>query len=336
MADPVRIGIVGAGTIVQVAHLPVLKRLQGATVVGICDNDEQKARALANRYEIPTVSDDLEELLGQTPIDVLVICTPNHLHEAHLITGLNAGTHVLVEKPLALSPTSAERVMAVAGRSDRIVMVSVNHRYRPDVQTVRSFIQSGELGDIDSIRASWHVARPSRAQLGWRQQRARSGGGAMIDLGVTMLDLCLWLVDYPKPVRVSAALSMAGRDHPVEQSGDAFIVCENGPSIFVDVTWRHIGKGERFGVGLRGAKGTAGINPLNVWKEMHGVAHDVSPTGSGSRENFFVSSFRAQWAHFLAAVRGEAVAPSLDEQLTVLRLVDAIYRSHNDGRDIVP
>ena len=80
-------------------------------------------------------------------------------------------------------------------------------------------------------------------------------------------------------------------------------------SLFVDVTWHHLGEGERFGVGLRGSKGSAAINPLTVWKELHGVPVDVSPTGSGSRENAFTASYRAEWAHFEAAIAGEAKVP---------------------------
>jgi len=121
----------------------------------------------------------------------------------------------------------------------------------------------------------------------------------------------------------------------VEQSGSAFVVCENGVSIFADVTWHHLGEGERFGVGVRGSRGTGAINPLTVWKELHGVPMDVSPSGSGSRENAFTASYRAEWAHFEAAIAGEAKVPSLEEHLTLHRVVDAIYRSAQDGRDVV-
>ena len=157
----------------------------------------------------------------------------------------------------------------------------------------------------------------------------------MLDLGLSILDLGLWLGGAPAPVRVSANLDSAGKERPVEQGGSAFVVCENGMSIFVDVTWHHLGEGERFGVGLRGTKGTAGINPLNVWKELHGVAVDVSPTGSVSRENAFTASYRAEWAHFQAAIAGEAKIPALQEHLTLHKVLDAIYRSALDGRVVV-
>jgi predicted dehydrogenase len=333
-SERLKVGIIGGGAIAQVAHLPVLKKMRSVEVQAICDTDLPKARALASRFGVKDAFDDIEELLRYETLDAVVICSPNHLHESHIQAALSANLHVLVEKPLALSATSVQRVLRAVEKHDRVLMVGMNHRYRPDVQIVRSFVQSGELGTIESIRGSWHVFRPSRAHLGWRQRREESGGGAMLDLGLSILDLGLWLGGSSPPARVSASLDPHGQERAVEHSGSAFVVCENGTSVFVDVTWRHLGEGERFGVGLRGSKGTAGINPLNVWKELHGVAVDVSPTGSVSRENAFTASYRAEWAHFQAAIAGEAKVPSLQEHLTLHKVVDAIYRSAYDGRDV--
>ncbi|HEY7635813.1 MAG TPA: Gfo/Idh/MocA family oxidoreductase [Gemmatimonadales bacterium] len=333
-SERLRVGIVGGGAITQVAHLPVLKKLKTIEVEAICDTDLPKARALADRFGVKDAFDDIEELLRFETLDAVVICSPNHLHESHIQAALSANLHVLVEKPLTMSMASAQRIIRAAEKRDRVVMVGMNHRYRPDVQIVRSFVQSGELGTVESVRGSWHVFRPSRAQLGWRQRRDQAGGGAMLDLGLSVLDLGLWLGGNPAPARVSASLDLSGKERAVEQSGSAFVVCAGGMSLFVDVTWHHLGAGERFGVGVRGSKGTAAINPLMVWKEMHGMPVDVSPTGSGSRENAFTASYRAEWAHFEAAVAGEAKFPSLEEHLVLHRVVDAIYRSAADGRDV--
>src|SRR5688572_30980504 len=281
--ERLKVGIIGGGAITQVAHLPVLKKLKVVEVPAICDTDLPKARALADRFGIKDAFDDIEDLLRFEALDAVVICSPNHLHESHILAALSAGLHVLVEKPLAMTATSAARILRAVEKHGRVVMVGMNHRYRPDVQIVRSFVQSGELGAVESVRGSWHVFRPGRAQLGWRQRRDQAGGGAMLDLGLSILDLGLWLGNTPTPVRVSACLDAVGKERAVEQSGSAFVVCENGMSLFVDVTWHHVGEGERFGVGIRGSRGTAAINPLTVWKEMHGVPMDVSPTGSGSR-----------------------------------------------------
>lgn len=334
MSEALRVGVVGAGAISQVAHLPVLRKLKGVEVAAVCDADFPKARALADRFQVKDAFDDIEDLLGHTALDAVVVCTPNHLHESHVLAALRAGLHVLAERPLAVNLAGAQRVARAAEKKDRVVMVGMNHRYRADVQLVRSYVQAGELGEVESVRGSWHVFRPSRAMLGWRLKRDLAGGGAMLDLGLSILDLGFWLAGNPTPVRVSATLDRAGREKATEYAGSAFVVCENGACIFVDVTWHHLGEGERFGVGLRGSKGTASINPLKVWKELHGAPVDVAPTGSGTRENVFTASYRAEWAHFLAAIRGEAKAPPLDEHLALHRVVDAIYRSADDGREV--
>ncbi len=335
MDQPLKIAIIGGGAVTQIAHLPTLRKLKGVEVIAICDNDLPKARALADRFQIKDAFNDIEDLFGYEELDAVLLCTPNHLHEAHILAALSANLHVLVEKPLGTSGASVQRLLRAIEKKDRIVMVGMNHRYRTDVQLVRSFVQSGELGEIDSVRGSWHVSRPSRAHLGWRLRREESGGGAMLDLGLSVIDLGLWLAGNPTPVRVSASLDRPGKERAVEQSGSAFVVCENGASVFVDVTWHNIGGSERFGVGLRGSKGTAAINPLVVWKELNGVPTDVAPTSSVSRENTFVASFRAEWAHFLAAIRGEVKAPNLQDHLTLHKVMDAVYKSANDGRDVL-
>jgi predicted dehydrogenase len=314
MADNLRVGIIGGGAIVQVAHLPVLRKIKGVDVVAMCDTDLPKARAIASRFGVPNAYDDIEDVLRTD--------------------GLDAGLNVLVEKPLAITAQSAQKIIRAVEKQDRLVMVGLNHRYRPDVQIVRSFVQSGELGPVDSVRGSWHVFRPSRSQLGWRQRRELSGGGVMLDLGLSILDLALWLAGTPVPARVSAALDVTREDQGVEQSGSAFVVCENGASVFVDVTWHHVGEGERFGVGLRGGKGTAAINPLKVWKELNGVPVDVSPTGSVGRENPFMASYRAEWAHFQALLAGQATPPNLYEHLMLHKVIDAIYESAARGKDV--
>jgi predicted dehydrogenase len=251
-----------------------------------------------------------------------------------VLAGLAAGLHILVERPMAMNTSSAQKLVRAAEKRGRVMMVGMNHRYRPDVQLVRSFVQSGELGQVDSVRGSWHLFKPSRQQAPWRQRRDTAGGGVLLDLGLGMLDLGLWLAGNPVPVRASATWDEPARERGVEQSGAAFVVCENGTSLFFDVTWHHVGPGERFGMGLRASKGTASINPLSVWKELHGVPTDVSPTGSASRETVFALSYRAEWAHFLAAVAGDVKAPDLADIVLLHKVMDAIYRSAAEGKDI--
>ena len=336
MSDPVRVALVGAGGVAQVAHLPVLRKLAGVEISAICDNDLSKAQALAVRFEVRDTYDDIEEVLRYGKPDAVVICTPNHLHEIHVVAALSAGVHVLCERPLALSLEGVERVLQASEKYGKRVMVGMNHRFRADVQAVRGFLAGGELGSIDMIRGGWFTFQPSatRQQLGWRLRRAQAGGGAMLDLGLPLIDLGLWLAGWPIPKRITAHVVGGGRE-TVEEMGMALIVCENGLSIGVAVSWRHLGRGERFWFEMVGKKGTAAIAPLRVYKEIHGAPTDVTPTGASGRETPFIQSYRAEWTYFLAVIRGDVNAPPPKDQVLLQRVLEAVYRSADEGRDIL-
>src|SRR5439155_15692520 len=110
-SERLRVGVIGGGAIAQVAHLPVLRKLKSVDVQAICDTDLPKARALADRFGVKDAFDDIEELLRYEALDAVVICSPTHLHESHIQAALSANLHVLVEKPLAMSATSAQRII---------------------------------------------------------------------------------------------------------------------------------------------------------------------------------------------------------------------------------
>ncbi len=334
MNDPLRVAVVGAGAIAQVAHLPVLRRLAGVEIACICDNDLSKAQALAGRFDVKETYDDIEEVLKYARADAVVICTPNHLHETHVVTALAAGLHVLCERPLALSTGGVENVLRASERYGRRVLVGMNHRFRPDVQVVRGFLAGGELGSLEVIRGGWYTFQPSRQQLTWRLRRQEAGGGAFLDLGLPLLDLGLWLAGWPIPKRVSAHLPGRGAD-TVEDMGSALVVCENGVSVSVDSSWRYLGEGERFWFDVVGKKGAATIGPLRVFREVHGTPTDVTPTGASGRETAFTQSYRAEWTYFLAVMKGDVNAPPPKDQLALQRVVDAVYRSADEGRDVI-
>jgi len=336
MSDPVRVAVIGAGSIAQVAHLPVLRKIAGIDIAAICDNDLSKAQAVGARFDVREAYDDIEEVLKYSRPDAVVICTPNHLHEIHVAAALSAGVHVLCERPLSLSIEGVERVLKAAERYGKRVMVGMNHRFRTDVQAVRGFLAGGELGMIDMIRGGWFTFQPTaaRQQLGWRLRRAEAGGGAMLDLGLPLIDLGLWLAGWPIPKRITAHLVGGGRE-TVEEMGMALIVCENGLSLGVAVSWRHLGRGERFWFEMVGKKGTADISPLRVYKEVHGVPTDVTPTGASSRETPFIQSYRAEWTYFLAVIKGDVNAPPPKDQLTIHRVLEAVYRSSDEGHDVL-
>jgi predicted dehydrogenase len=309
--------------------------MDGVSVVGICDYDGPKARSLAARFEVPDVYEDIEELLEYTKPEAVLVCTPNHLHEVHVKAALRAGVHVLCERPLGLSTTAVRGLIEAKKRSGKALVVGMNHRFRRDVQAVRMFLEGGELGDIHAVRGGWYVFRPARQALGWRSHHQQSGGGAMFDLGLGLIDLSLWVCEGAEPRHVAASFDSdwAGAGS-VEDAGCALIVCEGGTSVFVDVSWRYVGPAERYWFGVTGGQGSAQIGPLTVFKELHGSAVDVTPTGALGREGEFSASYHAEWAHFLAVVRGNVEQPDLSDQLTLHRVMEAVYQSAVEGRSI--
>jgi len=327
----VRIGIVGAGAIAQIAHLPVLRKMRGVTIAGICDSDGPKARALAQRLGIGDAYTDIEDLLEFANVDAVVISTPSHLHEIHAIAALAAGAHVIVERPLALTSAGVAKVLKAAEKAKKNALVAMNHRFRSDVQAVQKFIAGGELGDLATIRTGWHIFRARKQQLGWRSRQAESGGGVMMDLGLPMVDLAWWIAGRPKVERVSAHMRSTGQ---VDDVGSALLYCEGGLSIFCDVSWRFVGPGERFWLDVQGTKGSASVTPFKVFKELHGTPTDVTPTGAAGREHVFSMSYRWEWAYFIAGVRGEVALVPPEDQVQLHRIVEAIYRSADEQRDI--
>jgi len=331
VTERTRIGLLGAGAISQQAHLPVLAKMRGVELVGLCDSDGAKARALADRFGVPNVFTDIDDLLELDTLDAIVVATPNHLHEPHVLSGLARKLHVLCERPLALTARGVERILAAATRADRKVSVANNHRFRTDVQALERFLQGGELGRVVGIRAgSYHQARPD----GWRTRRPESGGGVFFEHGLPMLDLALWLADFPEPQRVSAHMDRGRGGTAVEDSMLVHLECAPGLSCSFDISWSYIGESDRWWFEVLAARGSARLSPLRVVKSLNGRPTDVSPTGAAARESVFLQSYRAELAHFIAVLDGEAKYEAPADQVIVMRVLEAIYRSADDGREV--
>jgi predicted dehydrogenase len=331
MTEPVRIGVVGAGAIAQLTHLPVLSRMRGAQLVAVCDNDRPKARALADRFDIPDVYTDIEDLLEQDDLTAVVIATPNHLHEPHVLSAIAAGKDVLCERPIALTARGVERIVNAATRAGRKVLAANNYRFRSDVQALAGFLRGGELGKLSGIRAGAYHHK--RAEQGWRQRRAESGGGAFFDYGFPLLDLALWLADFPEPERVVAHMERGNGKNAVEESMLVQLHC--GGIVFnFDVLGTYVGEEERWWFETLSTRGSTRLAPLRVVKELHGRPTDVSPRGAAARESAFIQSYRAELAHFVSVLAGETEYEAPSDQVTLHRIVEAIYKSADDGKEI--
>lgn len=332
MSESTRIGVVGAGAIAQLAHLPVLAKMRGAQLVAICDSDRPKARALADRFTIPDALTDIEDLLELDELDAVVIATPNHLHEPHVLSALAAGVDVLCERPLALTARGVERILSAAHRSGRKVIVGNNHRFRSDVQALARFIHGGELGKVTGIRAgAYNFKRPGE---GWRIRRPESGGGAFFDHGAPMLDLALWLAGSPEAERVTASMERSRGLSAVEDSMIGTVECAGGMVTVIDVSNSYIGQQERWWFEILATRGSGRLAPLRVVKELNGRATDVSPSGAASRDSAFLQSYRAELAHFLAVIQGSVPYEPPTDQIRLHRVVEALYKSAEEEKEI--
>jgi predicted dehydrogenase len=331
MKPDIRVGVVGAGAIAQLAHLPLLSKMRGAQLVALCDNDRPKARALADRFEIPDVFTDIEDLLEFDELDAVVVATPNHLHEPHVLAALAAKVHVLCERPLSLTARGVERILTAANRVDRKVFVANNHRFRSDVQALDRFLRGGELGKLTGIRAG--VYQPRIRHEGWRARRAEAGGGAFFDQGLPMVDLAMWLADYPAPVRVWAHMDRP-RGTAVEESALVTLECESGVAFTFDISWAYVGYEERWWFETLSSRGSSRLAPLRVIKELNGKPTDVSPGGAAARESSFNQSYRAELAHFLSVLREETPYEAPSDQLVLHKVLEAAYRSADEGKEV--
>ena len=331
MTQPLRIAVAGCGAIAQLAHLPVLAKMRGVHLVALCDNDGARARALADRFEVPDVFTDLEELLDADTVDGLIVATPNHLHEPHVLSALRAGVDVLVERPLALTTRGVERVLAAAQKAGRKVLVGNNHRFRSDVQGLARFVGTGELGKVVGVRAGAYAPRPPQ---GWRQRRAEAGGGAFLEQGFNLLDLALWLANFAEPVRVSAHMTRGRGANAVEETMLVGMELEGELSVGLDVSWAYVGERERSWFEVLCSRGSARLAPLRVVKELNGRAVDVSPSGASARDSVFLQSYRAELAHFVAVLRGETPYEPPTDQVVVARVLEAIYKAADEHKEI--
>ena len=332
-SNEIRVGLIGCGAVPQTAHLPILSKMRGVKLVALCDNDGAKTRSLAQRFSVPDVFTDIDDLLELEKLDAVIVATPNHLHEPHVLAALKAGIHVLCGRPLALTVRGVERILAAAEKAERIIQVDNHNRFRADTQTLDRFLHGGELGRLQGIRAgSYQRKRP----LGdWRYRKAEAGGGAFMELGYPLLDLALWFADFPAPVRVSSQMVREGRSaSTVEDSMLVQLECAAGISFSFDVNWNYIGDDDRFWFEILASRGTGRLAPLRVIKELNGRATDVSPSGATARESAFYQSYRSQLAHFVAVVAGEAKYEPPEDQLIVHKVLDAIYKSAEEGKEI--
>jgi len=328
-----RIGLVGVGAAAQVNHIPALRKIEDLELVALCDRDPEKVARVAQKFQIPRSYTRFEELLSDDEVHAIDICTPNFLHAPMAMAALEAGKHVLCERPLARSAEEAGAMVKAAKKNDRMLMCAVQHRFREDAQLLRKFVQNGDLGDIFLAKAGWLRQRTEWDSDEWRRLRREAGGGVVLDLGFQMLDQALWIMGAPKVESVTASVHRRTKGEG-EDSATAFLRLTSGATLSLELTRGLLMERDFAYLNLFGTGGAALLNPLRIHKGMHGTLVNVTPT-MPTPGNQFKQSVEAQIAHFAESLRktGRPMG-SAEEILPVMELMDAIYRSAEQGKEV--
>lgn len=332
MTGSVRVAVLGAGGAAQIVHLPILKRLRAVEIVGLADIQRRKARTIAERFEIPHVAENLAGLAERTGFDAVLVCLPNHAHEEGVLSAVEMGAHVLCERPLSVTAESARRLVRAADRAGVQLLTANNHRFRYDVRAIRHFVENGDLGTIRYVRATWLNRRAARPRRGWRRDREKAGGGVLMDLGAQTLDLALWILGYPEVTRVLARTW--GPPEGVETGASVQLALAGGGAVTAEVTWELVADQDHHQVFVVGSEGTADSSPFRITR--HGVSGiaDVTPPLSRPASALYRDSYRQEWAEFLRGVRGEKSFEGPDDQVRLLEILEACYRSAEKGEEV--
>ncbi|MFB6189387.1 MAG: Gfo/Idh/MocA family protein [Halapricum sp.] len=338
-----RIGIVGLGGIGS-HHANCLRENDASFVAGL-DVDPAARERFAEEYDIETFADpdSFYEI-----VDAVIVTTPNAYHEKYAVGALEAGLSVLVEKPLAHTLESAERIAATAREAEGFCMVGFHNRFDPQAEVLASYQDEGFLGEIQHIDANYVRRRGIPGQGSWFTDADIAGGGALIDLGVHAIDLVLAIADFPEITEVSGVTrstfgpredyvdvhgwGVEDGDVSVEDSVIAQFRTTSGTTISLDVAWASNREPEKSFL-FRGTDGGAKIDmdgELTLYESADGgVDHHRTTTVETEEYNAHAAEQRA----FLDAVAsGEPPARNTVEQaLDVQRLIEAIYRSSSDG-----
>jgi len=355
--EKLQIGIIGLGGIGRGTHARcyhLIKDLKNrAEIVALCDIKEERAQRVQKEwFPGAKVYKDYKELLKDPAVATVDICTPNYLHSVIAVDAFAAGKHVLCEKPDAVNVEEALKMKQASEESGRTLMVIRNNRFCPSSIAVREFIEAGNMGEIYAGRCGWVRRRGAPGKGGWFTTKALSGGGPLIDLGVHMIDLSLWMMGSPKPVAVSANVYRKFADSPYYEKfhsdfGDAveggtfdvedlaigFIRFENGASLQLEFSWSsNIKKEHRF-VELRGTK--AGVNWRNARAEFFTEADGKLVDTKVKTGLKFPEGHPANMSNFLDVVlEGKPPVYTPQQGMDMMRILMAIYESAETGREI--
>lgn len=354
-----RIGIVGAGVMAEY-HVTGYRKA-GAEVVAIADRNPEAGTRFARKMEIPEVYASLTELLARCHVDAVSVITPNKFHRELAIEALEHGCHVFCEKPPALSAAETMEMKLAAERNGKLLSFNFNNRAREESRAVMDYIRSGEMGRINSAQAVWMRRSGIPGFGGWFTSKSLSGGGPLIDL-LHMMDLALYFMGYPEPEWVLAQTFddfISNRNFKgvwgipdgkngvtdVENACHAFLRFRSSQVLFVRSSWAEMIEREEIYVSLQGSRAGALIRRRFDRDGVDLTSRDdtrlfTCEHGRQVNRNIILPKDEMMGridsiGNFVNAIRGEEPAlVTPDEAVSLMRIIDGIYRSAREGAPV--
>lgn len=348
MKNRVRFAVIGAGSI-GLHHLEALRKCDRAELIAIAESNPQRLAEAADRFRPSARYADYRQALARPDVDAVSIALPNYLHASGALAALRAGKHVHLEKPMALNAREAGRIIALAKKNRRVLMVGQNMRFTRDAQMLRLLIEQGALGDIYHARA-WWIRRAGIPRIGsWFTQKKFAGGGALLDIGVHMLDLALHLMGNFQPQSVTgithACFGPRGLGgggwgsseidknavFDVDDYAAALIKLKGGKSVILEAAWAAHVPEPSHGVQLYGTDGGGSVFPARIYRRSgQPPAYEVI-----TPESMKLPYPEERLHHFVDCIldrKKPLVAP--EQSLAIQKILDAIYRSAHTGREV--
>jgi predicted dehydrogenase len=352
-----KVGIIGCGGIANGKHMPSLAKVPEVEMVAFCDIELQKAEEAAAKFGVKDakVYSDYKKLLLDNSIDVVHVCTPNRSHSFITVDALEAGKHVMCEKPMAINTAEAKKMLDAAKRTGKKLTIGYQNRFRGDSRYLHDICEKGDLGEIYYAKA--HAIR-RRAVPTWGVflNEYEQGGGPLIDIGTHALDLTLWMMDNYKPKyvvgntyhKLSGKKNAANAWGPwdpekftVEDSAFGFITMENGATIVLESSWAlndlHVGEAKTTLCGTEGGADMENglrLNGENM-SRLYETKVDINAGGvafyEGKTETPEVLEAK-QWINCVLNDTEPVVKP--EQALVVTQILEAIYESSKTGAPV--
>lgn len=352
-----KVGIIGCGGIANGKHLPSLQKISEVNIVAFCDIEIEKAQAAAEQYGTndAKVYEDYKLLLENDDIDVIHVCTPNSSHKALTVASLDAGKHVMCEKPMAKTTEEAKEMIEAAKRNGKKLTIGYQNRFRPDSQYLRKATQRGDLGDIYYGKAQ-AIRRRAVPTWGVFLDEEKQGGGPLIDIGTHALDLTLWMMDNYEPESVMGstfhklgkkenAANAWGPWDPkkftVEDSAFGFIKMKNGSTIILESSWAlNSLEVDEAKCALSGTEGGA---DMKDGLRIHGEEFGSLYTTNVELENKGVDFYEGEtvdeaevearsWIDSIVNDTEPVVKP--EEAMVITQILEALYQSAKTGKAV--